>query len=333
MTLRHAPCFTGYMVGRAALFAMLMAVSVQAHAGKLSEANERIEASNELSSPVTQPSHGSSRHHRRSTASEDSQASAPSGGDPDFLATLCLATLPWCLPYLALEYCASDAEWAYARYPYAGGANSGYIHEPGRVRACHPAPKPAVEGSARLGGASKQAPVGEGRVAHTQSFSVRPSAEVSYVFDNLLRARAATRLLTPSRLELSGSVSAYAERIPETGGVEMAVLGRAGVDLRFAQSSKVQFRTGGSVLHWNYEGAAATGGALTYGIDFFLGRPVIGSAEAHLGVLGRGFAMYSELRGTLGVSLERTEVYVGYQLMHIDDVPFGGPLMGLRLWL
>ena len=325
----------------AALAAGLVAVitaSPAAHAGKLGKANDRIQgsSSSSRSSSSSKSSNDSDddddddsswssdgHTHRRSTSSS-------SNGD-EFLATLCLLALPWCVPYVALETGPERRKWAYEPYPYAGGSERGYIYRQRFKLPYNPESDP--QDATDAVDETPAPPADEPWDAGTQKWSFRPSGEASYVFDSILRARVAARFLTPSRLELDGAISFFAEQLEGSDVVETALLGRGGLSVRFAQESAVQFRTGVSILHWNYEGDQANGVAASYGFDFFPGEPVIGSVDLLLGVLGPGKALFFEGRGTLGVSLGRAEVYVGYDFVLIEDVDLGGPLMGVRLWL
>ena len=250
-------------------------------------------------------------------------------------ALLCLGVLPWCLPHVVLEGGPGRGYWAYQPYPYAGGADRGYIFTQ-RYRIVgtpgfDPDDPDAIvdESGATL--------VPEPWDERTQRFSFRASGEASYVFNDILRTRAAARILFPSRVEVDGAVSFFAEQLPKTGEVETAVLGRAGLSVRFAQDSTAQFRTGVHILHWSYGGDPANGFAGSYGFDFFPGKPVIASVDLFLGVLGVGaaenHALFFNMRGTVGVALGRAEVYVGADLITIDRVSLGGPLMGVRIWL
>ena len=166
-------------------------------------------------------------------------------------------------------------------------------------------------------------------------WSLRPSGEASYVFTNMFRGRAALRVLTPSRAELDGSFYFFAEEeeLEDSNVIETAMLGTFGISGRFAQHSTVQFRTGLKFLHWNYEGDSANGVALTYGFDFFPGKPIVGSVNAMIGPLGDKGSVFYDVRGTLGFLLERAEIYAGYDFMGIDDVHLGGPVVGFRFWL
>lgn len=317
--------------------AVLITASPTARAGKLGKANDRIQGStsNSKSSSSSSSSSSSRRDDDDEPPDYDSSSSGGWGGDSSSssssdaeatLAALCLLALPWCVPYLALET-GPDRDWAYEPYPYAAGPDRGYIYRPPVELPYRP--ETDTDGAAGALDGEPFSVARDTRDTATQLWSFRPSAEASYVFDNILRTRVAGRFLTPSRLELGGALSFFVEQ--DGGKVNTAMLGRVGLSGRFAQSENAQFRTGISILHWNYEGDTANGAAGSYGFDFFPGKPVIGSVDVLLGGLGQ--ALFFELRGTLGVSLGRAEVYAGYDFTSIDDVYFGGPLMGVRLWL
>ncbi len=345
---------SGYWGCLAAGLAVLTTASPAARAGKLGKANDRIQGSGSSSSSNSSSSSDDDDDDDDDDRSwgDDRSSSSPrsryrgnstSSSSDTAVAGLCLLALPWCVPYLALETGPAHAGWAYEPYPYAGGDDRGYIRRQRLELRYNPGTASAdadADADADTDADEDETPASAADDlwdAGTQRWSFRPSGEASYVFDNILRTRVAARILTPSRLELDGAISFFTESIPETGGFETALLGRVGLSVRFAQESDVQFRTGANILHWNYEGEQRNGFAGSYGFDFFPGRPVVGSVELLLGGLGDAF--YFEARGTLGVSLGRAEVYVGYDFIRLheidsgQEVDLGGPLMGVRLWL
>jgi hypothetical protein len=122
--------------------------------------------------------------------------------------------------------------------------------------------------------------------------------------------------------------------------VDGAWSGVTHVTYRFAQTSRVQFRTGLGYRQWTgLSSTTAFGADLMYGFDVFWGRPLVTSVTLDVGNLGA--AVVAEARGTLGAMLGSVEIFAGYDHMAIEGttsslaagVGLGGPLLGLRAWL
>ncbi len=259
-------------------------------------------------------------------SSQGTSGSSGSGGGQsgrDFAEGLgCLLVLPWCLPWQGVG---APVAATYEEFPYANGA-LGFLR---------PAPASGSERGAEPATEPPAASEGGSTGAGGRRWSLRAASEASYVFDDVLRGRLALRLQTPSLVELEVTEALLAERIedsndPAQGELETAALGTYGVALRFAQSPVVQFRTGLGYVTWSHDGEWFQGAFGSYGVDFFPRAPLIGSIDVQLGRLGEAF--YYDARATVGVALQRFEVYVGYDAMGLDDEPFAGPLMGLRVW-
>jgi hypothetical protein len=135
-----------------------------------------------------------------------------------------------------------------------------------------------------------------------------------------------------SSAELSVRGSLLTDRAEPRG--ERALHDNALVSVRFAQSARVDLRTGLGVRHYRLDRDRWGADAL-YGIDFYARRYLVGRTELHLGSLQRAFAV--ELRGTLGIMLGRFELYAGGDVLGVigprQRARLGGGVAGVRVWL
>jgi hypothetical protein len=207
----------------------------------------------------------------------------------------------------------------YERYPYADGATS----------ALRIAPPP-------LGADADDAPPAAPAPPAARDVAAQVSAEESYQLTNLWRTTVGARLQLPMRVELDTAWSFYVEPLVR-GPNDYTVTGTSHLALRFAQSEAVQFRTGVGVRNWSDKTGTTAGVDLSYGVDVFWGKPIVTSVTLNFGSLGSAFVF--EVRGTIGVTIDRTELFAGYDhvaMANLDDsrlgVGLGGPVVGARLW-
>jgi len=106
--------------------------------------------------------------------------------------------------------------------------------------------------------------------------------------------------------------------------------GDANIVYRFAQSPRIQMRSGLGV-NWLADSEDTNiGFNFTYGGDFMPKDPFILSLESDLGAI-RGEALFHG-RATLGVNYEHTEIYGGYDYFRIGSQSIGSVVVGLRFW-
>ena len=106
--------------------------------------------------------------------------------------------------------------------------------------------------------------------------------------------------------------------------------GDANILLRFAQSDRVQMRTGLGVNWLTDEWDTNAGFNFTYGGDFYPRRPWIISAEMDVGTLGSAVLFHG--RATAGLELGGVEVYTGYDYYDVGQTRIGGMVGGVRIW-
>lgn len=147
------------------------------------------------------------------------------------------------------------------------------------------------------------------------------------------RVQGRARLLTAFRLEVD---AAYADYFEPSVRRSPGWLGQTHVDIRFAQSERLQFRVGAGVRDRFVGGKAFVGFDGLYGVDVFWPRHVATTLEASGGTLGvNGWS--AEARATLGYVIGFAELYAGWDGVWLG-VPkerteyLGGPVAGARAY-
>lgn len=106
--------------------------------------------------------------------------------------------------------------------------------------------------------------------------------------------------------------------------------GDCNVVFRFAQSPKLQMRTGLG-FNWLSDHIGSDFGInFTYGGDWFPLNPWVVSAEIDWGTLGKAGLFHG--RTTVGVHFHRLEVYTGYDYFDVGGAQISGLIGGMRLW-
>jgi hypothetical protein len=101
--------------------------------------------------------------------------------------------------------------------------------------------------------------------------------------------------------------------------------------IRFAESSRIQFRSGFGPQHLRDASGWVHGVDFTWGFEAFPARPVVLGFEASLGMLGTALA--SGIQAQLGVVQGPIELSAGWRHRWIGDVGLGGPYAAIRFWL
>ena len=134
---------------------------------------------------------------------------------------------------------------------------------------------------------------------------------------------------TASRWGIDTEMKYFQESVPPAGR-DSLWLGDCNMTFRFAQSEKIQWRAG---LGFNWlDDPARTdfGFNFTYGFDWFPRDPWVVSAEIDWGTLGHSGLFH--FRGTVGVMVDRLEVYTGYEYFDFDSVQTNMLIGGVRIW-
>ncbi|REJ92920.1 MAG: hypothetical protein DWQ34_12020 [Planctomycetota bacterium] len=143
-------------------------------------------------------------------------------------------------------------------------------------------------------------------------------------------SRVGTRLLvdTSSRIGFDAEWSQWTEEV--RGGHDSLSTGDFNAILRFAQSERVQFRSGIG-FNWLADSHDSDFGVnLTYGVDLFPARPWVVSSTFDCGTLGD--AVLFRARGSVGVVWKCAELFTGYDYQRFGSADLHGPIIGLRLW-
>jgi hypothetical protein len=298
-TLRGALALGG------ALGFALSSIAGSATAGKLRDAGRETRT----------PSSRSTSNDSSNSSSNESRSSGCCHNDDGGALVLYVLVAPWVGPHVALE--PNDRGTAvFESFPYAHGSR-------GLLRYREPTPTEGLDGEPE-NEASVQPPPPPGK-----SVAGQVRAEGGYVLGGVYRGALGGRLMLPGRLELDANVNGLMDPV-ENGGVDRATFGNAHVAVRFAQSEQVQFRTGLGYQQFADQYGVEPGIDFLYGFEAQLGAHLILSVSGNLG--SAGHALVGQIRGSLGVMLDRFEIYAGYDHISIGDVPLGGPAAGIRAW-
>lgn len=163
--------------------------------------------------------------------------------------------------------------------------------------------------------------------------ATRIELEAGYALGGAGRGGASARIQLPIPLDLTVRYSVFAE--PQESGVQVAALGRFGLEWRFLDTPVIQMRLGGGGRHFQDAAGGMFGLDVLLGMDIFPGAPLVITVEGGAGFVGQ--AIVAQVRGTIGATVDAFEIYAGYDYeglfaggVHVD---LGGPMLGLRLWL
>ncbi|MCA9264274.1 MAG: hypothetical protein KDA60_10520 [Planctomycetales bacterium] len=160
------------------------------------------------------------------------------------------------------------------------------------------------------------------------SWLARTRLEYTAAGDSMSRIGGQLLVDTALRWGTDVSMAYHEEELME--GRDDAWLNDMNVVFRFAQSSKLQMRTGLGA-NWMIDRVGSEWGFnFTYSADWFPHDPFIVSSELDWGTLGK--ASLFHLRSTLGVHYHRFEVYGGVDYLAVEDSRLGGLVTGMRVW-
>jgi hypothetical protein len=158
---------------------------------------------------------------------------------------------------------------------------------------------------------------------------LRARAEYASDLDDMSRIGGQLLLDTSSRWGLDTEAHRWREDVDRDTDDELWT-GDCNVVFRFAQSPKLQMRSG---LGFNWladDRDSNFGFNFTYSGDWFPADPWILSAEIDWGTLGEAGLFHG--RASIGVQFHRWEVYTGYDYCDVGGTQIHGLVSGLRFW-
>jgi hypothetical protein len=161
------------------------------------------------------------------------------------------------------------------------------------------------------------------------AWMVRLRGEYGGDFDDMSRAGGQLLFDTASRWGIDAEANYLREQSPPDRRDQLW-LGDANLVYRFAQSPKLQMRTGLGMNWLADEFGSDVGFNFTYSGDFLPADPWIVSAEIDWGKLGHAGLFHG--RATVGVHFHRLEVYAGYDYLDVGDTQINTAVSGVRIW-
>jgi len=161
------------------------------------------------------------------------------------------------------------------------------------------------------------------------TYSLQVRTEYANDFDSISRIGTHFLFDTTTRFGIDGEVNHWRESLG-AGLHDELWTGDMNVVFRFAQTARMQMRTGFGVNWLAAGGHSDFGFNFTYRGDFFPVEPWIVSAEVDFGSLGDETLLHG--RFTTGLQWHRAEVFVGYDYYEVDQTELSGFITGLRIW-
>jgi hypothetical protein len=276
-----------------------------AHAGALQEVEDAASkrSDDDDDDDDDDRSRGSGGYVHHASSGPNYGAMGEQGGDrPTVLEHIFL--FPWTVPRLLID---DPCLVGYARYPYDAGF--------GQLRRAPIAPECALDPAAP---------------AEPRKFAMQTDFEAGYMLRDIVAGTFAARVQMPHRLELAGRIS-FMEDL-KARPHEQALMGTVLLNLRFAQSARVDFRTGAGLRAFGLH-KPLLGIDLFYAMDLYARKPLVVHLELHAGSLARAFA--AQARAAIGVQIWKLELYAGYDHTVVygsTTARLGGPVLGVRAW-
>lgn len=250
----------------------------------------------------------------RSETAISSSSSSSSGSygsdDPEvslFFAELgfYVVTSPFTVPPIVLDD-RFDFNSTFAAYPYADGWN----------------------GLMQISGVSDNTDY-VAPITWEHLMSLRASVEEGNNFNGLNRLGVTFLVDTMTRLGVGGGVHFYEENNSGTSPDRLAI-GDVNLLFRFAQSERTQYRAGIGARFLNDREQTDWGVNFVYGFDWFPVKPASLGVQLEAGTLGNAWVYRAT--GRIGLVWKFSEVYAGYDYLHIGSQVLQGPMVGLRIW-
>jgi hypothetical protein len=160
-------------------------------------------------------------------------------------------------------------------------------------------------------------------------------ASAGYVFDGVVRGQISGRVRVGNLVDFEARYGAYFEQTDDR--IQALGIGRLAFAVAFVNDDAVQLRGGlGGLLYHDAAGVELGYGGLLE-LDVYPVQPLVLRAEVMGGMLGQAGML--DARGTIGIQIDRGELYVGYQAFLVDSAsPAGatvlhGPIAGVRVWI
>lgn len=169
----------------------------------------------------------------------------------------------------------------------------------------------------------------DGQLTGSNTWAGRFSAEYGTEFSTKDWVAGRWLVEHTSRFGVDGAVVYLSEKT-NLGATDEFFYGDTNLTWRFAQNEWAQMRMGLG-LNWLGDGAGEdVGFNFTYGGDFFPMEPLVVSGELDIGSLNHAFLLHA--RGTVGVQMNRMELFTGYDYLQLDSSNVHGLVAGVRLW-
>lgn len=181
-----------------------------------------------------------------------------------------------------------------------------------------------------FGGSASYAETWSERIHLNQWFG-RITLDEGYDFSNdVNRAGGSILLDSHSRFGVQSTWSVLSERIGDRFSSDTLTVGDTNLTFRYLETRRVIMRAGGGVRTMVDRCGTDWGWNAHLDADWFPKRPLVCSTVFDFGSLGN--ATVTHLRGTLGLTYHRWELYGGYDWLRIGTVDIQGPTIGLRCW-
>lgn len=162
---------------------------------------------------------------------------------------------------------------------------------------------------------------------HMMSF--RMSVEEGHDYNNTNRLGVTFLVDTMTRFGIGGTVNFYEESNASPRPDRLAI-GDVNLLYRFAQSERTQFRSGLGARFMNDTRQTDWGVNFVYGFDYFPKPPWTIGMQFEFGTLGNAWVYQATSR--VGLVWKFSEIYAGYDYLHIGSQVLQGPMVGLRIW-
>lgn len=161
------------------------------------------------------------------------------------------------------------------------------------------------------------------------AYSLQARMEYADDFDSISRIGSRILLDTTTRFGVDSEVNYWRESLG-TDRHDDLWTGDANLVFRFAQSARMQMRTGIGVNWLADDLGSDFGFNFTYQGDFMPRKPWILSTEIDLGSLGDETLIHC--RVTTGLQWRRAEWFIGYDYYEVGQTELSGFVSGVRLW-